>query len=129
MLAEFQNVRQIPREGHRRWFTDNNFDLIVWYDDESRLTGFQLCYDKTGHERALTWTVAHGFQHNKIDAGEIPGHTKMTPVIVADGEFNAGPIAELFRRESSAIDPAVSRFVYSAVRGYPRGPDAGAYGG
>lgn len=128
MLAEFQKVRQIPREGHRRWFTDNNFDLIVWYDDHGRLTGFQLCYDKTGHERALTWTVDHGFQHNRIDAGETPGHMKMTPVIVADGEFDAGPIAELFRRESSGIDPAVSRFVYSAVRGYPRRPDAGAYG-
>jgi hypothetical protein len=128
MLAEFQNVRQIPKEGHRRWFTDDNFDLIVWYDDHSRLTGFQLCYDKTGRERALTWTVDHGFQHNRIDAGETPGHMKMTPVIVADGEFDARPIADLFLRESSAIDPLVSRFVYSAVAGYPRRPDAGAYG-
>jgi len=128
MLAEFQNVRQIPNEGHRRWFTDNNLDLIVWYDDESHLTGFQLCYDKTGRERALTWTRENGFQHNRVDAGETPGHFKMTPVIVADGQFNAGPIAELFRRESSDIDPAVSRFVYSAVRGYPKRPDTGAHG-
>ena len=80
MLTEIQNVRQIPGEGFRRWFSDNYFDLIVWYDDERKLVGFQLCYDKDGRERALTWTHEHGFQHNRIDSGEIAGHIKMTPV-------------------------------------------------
>ncbi len=123
MLAEIRNVRQIPNEGFRRWFTDNSFDLIVWYDDARVLLGFQLCYDKTGRERALTWTRQHGFQHNRIDAGEIAGHMKMTPVIIADGEFNAAPVAEQFRDHSGQIDKEVSRFVYSAVKGYPASPN------
>jgi hypothetical protein len=134
MLAEIKGARQIPGEGFRRWFTDDDFDLIVWYDAPpaaaavgargglSSLKGFQLCYDKTGRERALTWTREHGFQHNRIDSGEVPGHAKMTPVIMADGEFSGDVVAEQFRARASRLDPALARFVYAAVKGYPRGP-------
>jgi hypothetical protein len=130
MLAEIRNARQIPAEGFRRWFTDDSFDLIVWYDNPSpqdatpgalaTLKGFQLCYDKTGKERALSWTREHGFQHSRIDSGEVPGHAKMTPVIVADGEFSKDDVAELFRKEAEKIDPGLARFVYSTVKAYPR---------
>jgi hypothetical protein len=133
MLTEIKGARQILGEGFRRWFTDEYFDLIVWYDDTgdraaargrhgkpgSSLKGFQLCYDKAGNERALTWTTEHGFQHNRIDSGETPGRAKMTPVIVADGEFSGDAIAELFRREAAHIDPALAGFVYSKVRAFP----------
>jgi hypothetical protein len=131
MLAEIRDARQVPGEGFRRWFTDDYFDLIVWYDAPglepppdpvAGVKGFQLCYDKTGRERALTWTREHGFQHNRIDAGEIPGHAKMTPVILADGEFSHDAIAEKFRAQAAAVDPALARFVYAAVKGYPRRP-------
>jgi len=33
MLVEHAHVRQIHGEGYRRWFADDYFDLIVWYDD------------------------------------------------------------------------------------------------
>ena len=129
MLTEIRNPRQIEGEGYRRWFTDDCFDLIVWYDDNRTLVGFQLCYDKFYHERALTWTLEHGFQHNRIDAGEVPGHAKMTPVIIADGEFSRDPVAEQFRKASGEIEPAVARFVYETVKRYPgamRESDSGA---
>jgi len=119
MLTEIRNARQIEGEGFRRWFTDEYFDLIVWYADDRTLVGFQLCYDKLERERALTWTREHGFHHNQIDSGEIPGHAKMTPVIIADGEFNRDPVAERFRKASGQIEPAVARFVYETVRKYP----------
>ena len=119
MLTEIRNPRQVAGEGMRRWFTDEYFDLIVWYDNAHALLGFQLCYDKQGRERALTWTSEHGFQHNRIDQGEIPGHAKMTPVIIADGEFAPGPVGERFRAASSQIDPAVAGLVYEKVSAYP----------
>ena len=119
MLSEIRNPRQIAAEGFRRWFTDEYFDLIVWYSDNGRLIGFQLCYDKEDRERALTWTLAHGFQHDRIDSGEIPGHTKMTPIIVADGAFNASPVAERFREASADIDPAIALFVSERLNDYP----------
>jgi hypothetical protein len=119
MLAEIRNPRQIEGEGFRRWFTDEYFDLIVWYAEDRTLLGFQLCYDKLDHERALTWTREHGFQHNRIDAGEVPGHAKMTPLIIADGEFSRDPVAERFRKASGRIEPAVAQFVYKTVKKYP----------
>jgi len=132
MLVEIVGARQIPAEGFRRWFTDDYFDLIIWYDRPSTsgavvgnldtLKGFQLCYDKTGKERALTWTSEHGFRHNRIDSGEVPGHAKMTPVIIADGEFNHDAVAELFKGEAAQIEPALADFVYEAVKSYPRRP-------
>ena len=57
MLSEIEKVRQVAGEDFRRWFTDENMDLIVWYDDSStgRITGFQLCFDKKSVQRCLTW--------------------------------------------------------------------------
>ena len=54
MLTEIEKTRQIPGEGIRRWFRDDELDLIVWYGDDGSIEGFQLCYDKLQHERALT---------------------------------------------------------------------------
>ncbi|MGA2642153.1 MAG: hypothetical protein ABSG21_14770 [Spirochaetia bacterium] len=119
MLTEIRNARQVEGEGFRRWFTDDYFDLIVWYNDERRLIGFQLCYDKQERERALTWTLEHGFQHNRIDSGEVPGHSKMTPIIIADGAFNRDPVAERFRRAGTGIDPAIASFVFDTIASYP----------
>ncbi len=119
MLSEIRDARQVEGEGYRRWFTDDYFDLIVWYDDDRRLVGFQLCYDKQGRERALTWTLAHGFQHNRIDSGEVPGHSKMTPIIIADGAFNPRPVAERFRPASARIDPLIASFVLDTISRFP----------
>jgi hypothetical protein len=111
MLVEIPNARQVAGEGRRRWFTDDYFDLIVWYGEEEHPIGFQLCYDKGDHERALTWTRAHGYQHDRVDSGEIPGHSKMTPIIVADGAFDREPVARRFGAESLRIDREVAAFV------------------
>ena len=119
MLTEIRNARQVEGEGLRRWFTDEYFDLIVWYGDDRALVGFQLCYDKQQKERALTWTRDHGFQHNRIDSGEVPGHSKMTPIIIADGAFNRDPVAERFRAACANIEPAIAEFVAATISRYP----------
>jgi len=119
MLAEIRNARQVKGEGTRRWFTDEYFDLIVWYAGDGSLLGFQLCYDKSGRERALTWTHDHGFQHNRIDDGEVPGMVKMTPVIIADGAFSRDAVAERFRQASIEIEDGIARMVYDTLKKYP----------
>ena len=124
MLTEIQNARQVEGEGIRRWFMDDYFDLIVWYDDQKSLIGFQLCYDKQRRERALTWTRDHGFQHNRIDSGETPGHSKMTPIIVADGAFSRDPVAERFHVASASIEPGIARFVHEMLLQYPSSREA-----
>jgi hypothetical protein len=127
MLTEYENVRQIRGEGHRRWFTDDFFDLIVWYTkpygDRSHITGFQLCYDRTGYERAFTWTRNHGYSHEKIDTGESRfGGPKSTPILVADGIFDSASVRKRFRETSRSIDPAIAELVLEKLAEYPGSP-------
>jgi hypothetical protein len=118
MLTEIKHTRQIANEGYRRWFTDESFDLIVWYIND-KLDGFQLCYDKGKNERAITWRISLGYSHARIDDGERIYYNKMTPVLVADGTFEKDIIAEQFKRAAMRIDNEIASFVYNVLRGYP----------
>jgi len=120
MLREITGVRQIEGEPHRRWFTDDLLDLIVW-DAESDIVGFQLCYDKTHAERAVTWKAGSGFNHNAVDSGEgRAGRYKGSPILVADGGFDVQRVATSFHDQSGALDAGSSDFIYLKLLGYPR---------
>jgi hypothetical protein len=128
VLVEYRNVRQIRGEGHRRWFSDDYFDLIVWYDSQrhgrSHITGFQLCYDRGGYERALTWMRDRGYSHEKVDTGEHMGSggsggMKATPILVTDGVFDSRDVAEKFREAAKGMDPDIADLVLDKLAGYP----------
>lgn len=120
MLIEVKDVRQFEGKAFRRWFCDENIDLIVWYGPEKDITGFQLCYKKDGSEKALTWKEGAGFSHDGIDGGEDrpPLSYKMTPVLVPDGVMDAKDILALFEKESGEIDPLISSFVRRRILDY-----------
>ncbi len=123
MVREVQGARQVPGEGFRRWFTDQYFDLIVWYDGDSpdgAIAGFQLCYDKFNRERALTWRKNKGFTHEKVDDGEGPFalQAKMTPILLPDGVFDAEGVTRRLSEQSAEMDPAVARFILGTLAGY-----------
>jgi len=107
MMTEIPNVRQIRGEGRRRWFCDDYFDLIVWYRAED-ISGFQLCYDRHGSPRAWTWTADHGRCHHGIDDGDDPllGH-KATPILVADGAFDAVGVKGRFATAAASLPAEV----------------------
>jgi len=122
MMREVQNVRQISDERRRRWFESNNFDLIVWYDDQDQATGFQLCYGKGNQsaERALTWNAPAYYTHMAVDDGEgRPFRYKATPILVPDGTLDTGALYEAFVRESAELPPEVFNLVVSKLRQYP----------
>ena len=123
MLKEVQHVRQIEGEPKRRWFSDQFFDLIVWFDEEDEIIGFQLCYDVSGDERALTWKEDSVYTHDRVDQGEArpdtPGMRKATPVLVKDGLFEYKKIAAQFKGKSREIDETVAVFVYEKILQYP----------
>jgi hypothetical protein len=118
MLREIKQVRQVKGEGTRRWFQDPYFDLIIWYNEDGSLSGFQLCYDKQGRERAFTWRRNHECRHDIVDGGDLPGHSKMAPVIVADASSPDEHVAERFLKESTHIDPELARLVYDKISRY-----------
>jgi hypothetical protein len=120
MLTELEKTRQIPGEGTRRWFRDEELDLIVWYKDDGSLQGFQLCYDKLRHERALTWRKPGSYQHHAIDAGEPgTGGAKMSPVLVADGVVNSAGIEKAFSERSSGVPPDLATQISDIILRYP----------
>ncbi len=119
MLRELDYIRQ-PEEPKRRWFADDYFDLIVWTDRQGAITGFQLCYDLPGEERALTWQEQTGFSHYRVDDGELQRPYKATPILVDDGYFDAAAIAQIFKEHSRSMDEQVSRFVLGKIRDYSK---------
>lgn len=120
MLREVEKTRQIAGEPSRRWFSDEVFDLIVWYSAAVDIIGFQLCYRAWPNEKALTWLKGEGFSHNRIDQGEgRPDHHKMTPILLPDGAFDAQQVREQFRAASAEIDPGVAKLVSRAMQHYP----------
>jgi len=123
MLKEYTHVRQIQGESKRRWFSDQYFDLIVWFGEQDEIVGFQLCYDITRTHRALTWQQNKGFTHHKIDDGENrPGKVKASPILVPDGLFDAERIARRFQEASSNMEPRIVNFIYKKLQQYPESP-------
>ena len=118
MLTEIRNVRQVQGEGARRWFTDEYFDLIVWYGDNESMVGFQLCYDKGRAERALTWEPATGLIHSAVDDGEfgIGLRHKATPVLAPDGALDLPRLAGRFRAASPDVPARIVEFVAARLR-------------
>jgi len=88
MFSETPNVRQIKGEPRRRWFSDEDLELIVWFGEDDRIVGFQLCYEIEKQPKALTWRESGGFLHSGIDDGENRGrHHKATPILIPRPEY------------------------------------------
>ncbi len=121
MLAEIKDARQIEGEGFRRWFRDQECDLIVWYTDDraTEIEGFQFCYDIPDHEHALTWRKKNGYQHHSVDDGELPHNAKMSPVLVQDGVIDVDRVHDLFRSVAANLDPELVNLVSTKIAAAP----------
>ena len=115
-MIEAPNVRQIRGEGRRRWFSDDYFDLIVWYQDNG-ISGFQLCYDRTGTPRVLTWSVKGGAKHNGIDDGDDPLQTyKAIPVLIENNDFDAQAVGIRFHDAAASMPSEISAMVIEQLK-------------
>ncbi|MCX7680184.1 MAG: hypothetical protein N2316_13350 [Spirochaetes bacterium] len=117
MLREVK-VAQKEKNYRRRWFEDDFFELIVWYDSSDVIHGFQLCYAHSGVERALTWKSNTGFVHEKIDDSRVFGHMPATPILVPDGIFPAEVIITEFTKRANQIDETIVQFVQEKLLEY-----------
>lgn len=114
MLRE-SPIYQRQGEPRRRWFTDEFFDIFVWLDHDLAITGFQLCYDKKGRERALTWIRGRGFRHDLIDDGELSPTKNRSPILIADGTFPENEILVRFVTNSGDIEERIRSFIIDLV--------------
>ena len=118
MLKETKYIKQHPGERFRRWFEDEYFDLIVWYDSGNKISDFQLCYNKVKDEHVLSWQAEAGFSHNRIDDGEGVPLKNLTPILVPDGAFPFNFILERFKERAGKIDPKITEFIVSKINEY-----------
>lgn len=99
--------------------SDDFFDLIVWYDPNGEIHGFQLCYDKGGRERALTWTRGNdGCAHTSIDTGEAGPTANRTPVLGDDQHFADDLVRGEFAVRGSALPMDIRTLVLGHIDGY-----------
>lgn len=120
MLREFSKLRQ-DRTGFRRLFTDDSFDLYIWYDREGGAPrGFQLVYMKGAEQKALTWTEGAGFSHTTVEGWDSSRFNK-TPFLVQDGFFDAATVLTRLEPELGELDSATRDYVLSRLSEWPAG--------
>jgi hypothetical protein len=107
-----------PDKDVRRWFSDGAMDLIVW-TETGKIKYFQLCYDKRGTERAVTWFRGRGFIHERIDDGEKDPEKNQTPILVPDVICPVANVTDSFLKRSAGIDEAVRSFVLKNLMTLP----------
>lgn len=104
MLQELKNVRRHEDEAERRWFSNSDFDLIVWLDEDDTVIAFDLCYGKQHREHVYRWRAPHELSHLRVDDGEQhSGRHKMAPIYVTDGTHDAAATAARFAAVSTAV--------------------------
>ncbi len=107
MLREMTRVRQQDPALRRRWFRDDYFDIFTWQNAQGDVVGFQLCYDLPTYERVLSWRVAKGYSHHRVDGGEASPIKNRTPIMVLDGLLPVATVLEEFDRRTVELDPAL----------------------
>ena len=119
-LVENKTVRQRPDEGYRRWFLNDYFDVIVWYESAGgELLGFQLCYNRTVDERAFTWQRNKRSSHF-VSSGSDERGVPWIATAVLHGDAGSVPAAVLERlqREQGELDDDLLELIVAHARDY-----------
>jgi hypothetical protein len=123
-VIEMRDVRQDSDDYVRRWFFDDHFDLIAWYNRNGTLAGFQLCYDKAGEEKALTWFGDRGLSHHRVDAGEDCPWVNRTPMLTeSDGRSHMARLLASFTSSDEGLPSNLRMLVEEKIKEY------GGFGG
>lgn len=117
-LSENRSVRQRPDEGHRRWFVNEFFDLILWYESaRGQLTGFQLCYDRHAEERAFTWQRGKQSSHYVSSGTDEKGLLGFATAVL---HGDAGPVPETvlhrLEEEQGELDDEILLMVVKRIK-------------
>jgi len=119
MLSELKRVPQVRRaSGYRRWFADDELDLIVWYTEAGEINGFQLCYDLNGRERAFTWKQDVGLTHAAVDIGDDSPLADRAPMLVPEPVAPVEKVVSQFNTRAEALDDELAAFVSTTISSF-----------
>ncbi|MDH3645326.1 MAG: hypothetical protein OER80_01000 [Gammaproteobacteria bacterium] len=112
MLREIKAVHQSETDRKKRWFSDLDFDLIVWQKRNGTVSRFELSFDKGMDEHALTWKEGSGLKHYCVDDGENrPMRHKMSPLLGANGPVDYTVIERNFGEVATGMDVGIADFI------------------
>jgi hypothetical protein len=91
MLREIEAQQFGGKEPRRRWFMSTTMDLIVWFNPDDEVIGFQLCYDKSWKECTVIWKRSAAGDETVMFAGISTGADSWnrdagTPLVVGTRE-------------------------------------------
>lgn len=119
MLKEVPQARQNPGEPLRRCFFAGDEDLVMWFDAKDRPVAFEFSYGKYVSEHTIRWKAGRGFMHHLVDNGEADPLRKKSPLLVADGVFEAASVLETFNEISKEMPADLARFVAARLKEHP----------
>jgi hypothetical protein len=110
----------------RRWFYDDQFDLIIWVwigsaSPERLINSFELCYEALDRPLesqdvagfALRWSHDHGFQQFSLNRGRSSKTRRSAGVLVATGDrprLDQGLIQQ-FQGVSHTLEAPLRQFI------------------
>lgn len=112
-LREIRHVRQYSTETFRRWFSSDYFHLYIFENSTGTPVSFHLCYDVSGHERAIVYEGHSELLHFRVDGGESTSFLNSTPIYTARSHLPADieTVISRFLHESSELNPALVSWV------------------
>lgn len=119
MLHEISTIKHKSYSQLRRWFSDKDMDLFVWFVRHVPV-GFQLSYDKQTLEKSVYWDGENGFQHYAINLGEFDSNEQnMPPLRLSDDNIDIFTIARNFLNNCDHINTSLADFIYARLLEYP----------
>lgn len=128
MLKEISRFRHYAGHANRRWFSDSDMDLYIWFNREVPVR-FHLTYHKRGRSRSLSWNTETGFERTRlaqIEAAALAMGVSqlLDPRLSSNSQDIAGSVlARKFLHASERIAPWLADFIYARLLEYP-GRDA-----
>ena len=119
-LIENKNVRQREEEGFRRWFLNDFFDVIIWYDKpRGSMKGFQVCYSKNRNEKAFTWSERMASsRYVSDDEDGRPRPSNMTAILSGDAGTIPEKVIGRLMKESGELDKNLLHTIVTRIRAY-----------
>ena len=121
MLQEISFTHRSSHHRSKRWFTDSNMDLFIWFEYKV-LICFQLSYNKQQQETSLSWHIETGFTHNLVKSTKYHTIHGTRATTLSEGEcgLDTATIAREFLQASDQIEVTLADFIFARLVEVPR---------
>jgi hypothetical protein len=103
----------------RRWFTDSDMDLYIWFIDEMPVR-FHLAWNKLGRTQSISWNNETNFNDSRFNPFEfLLMLSGAGPLHQDNTEFNIAVLANRFLRNCENIEATLADFIYARLLEYP----------